>query len=665
MKIRVLSIFSLLLIYISCVSAQVPESVSKAWQENKLAMKINFRMPINDKGEVDEDELNYAKFNADSIVSLAIKSGMQTIIAPAKAGDIYLFNISNDTKNGNRDFIKELSDACHDKKISFGIYFPYMEYKHDYEEYPASDGLSKDIKNQITRLLTGYGEISEIDFGPEPKTLEQSRELYELVHRLQPDCLVGNNAGNGQYDYCNIPVFRFQKEFLECNWRYEYFIIPRLFPMHNIHDDDSRPKAISIIRKIADAVSCGGGFMVNVFLERDGGIDFYDESIMKNIGLWLEENGEAIYDTERTPFLEHFDWGTVTKKDNTLYLILSGKYPKDGKIKLYMPEYELKSADGRMATCIQKNGMIDIAVPASTYRRKITPYYLGFTVDVLTLKFKQIIENKQPEPIRTITLKQSNSTPLHSFYGFDYNSKFKSNIKYSWSFEQLMLKQLELLYTGQEKDKKLEIELDGKTYFVTLNEGKASTLSIASGTVFGKQYICGPENMGFHASRTIETDMENPIVKKSGWKETTEGKQSFAVKAYDTYYVMQNIESLKEQNIIMDAGGGNGIEIYLNGTSVMKYLNPYGEKFRTRKVLIPLQKGNNQIVMRVYNGFKKDMSYILHLSKDQTIYKQELTLPEISTKKFHELKVRQSELPSAHSDTELSNLRIRLRRIAL
>lgn len=665
MKIRVLSIISLLFIYITGVTAQVSENAFKAWQDNKLAMRINFRMPINDKGEVDKDKLNYVKFNADSIVSLAIKSGMQTIIAPAKAGNIYLFNISNDNKGRNRDLIKELSDACHDKGIHFGIYFPYIEYKHDYEEFHTSNGLNKHIKNQITKLLTSYGEISEIDFGPEPKTLEQSKELYELVHKLQPDCFVGNNAGNGQYDYCNIPVFHFRKEFLECNWRSEYFILPRYSPMHDIYDDDSRPKAISIIRKMTDAVSCGGGFLVNVFLERDGSIDFYNKSIMKNIGLWLEENGEAIYDTERTPFLEHFDWGTVTKKDNTLYLILSGKYPKDGKIKLYMPEYELKSADGRMATCIQKNGMIDIAVPASTYKRKITPYCLASTVDVLTLKFKQIIENKQPEPIRAITLKQSNSTPLHSFYGFDYNSTFKSNIKYSWSFEQLMLKQLELLYTGQEKDKKLEIELDDKTYYVTLNNGKTSALSIASGTVFGKQYICGPENMGFHAPRTIETGMENPIVKKSGWKETVEGKQSFAVKAYDTYYVMQNIESPKEQNIIMDAGGGNGIEIYLNGASVMKYLNPYGYKFRTRKVLLPLQKGNNQIVMRIYNGFKKDMSYILHLSKDQTIYKQELTLPEISTKKFHELKVRQSELPSTHSDTELSNLRIRLRRIAL
>lgn len=73
----------------------------------------------------------------------------------------------------------------------------------------------------------------------------------------------------------------------------------------------------------------------------------------------------------------------------------------------------------------------------------------------------------------------------------------------------------------------------------------------------------------------------------------------------ESYFLMQQVESPKAQDILVDVGAGNGIEIYLNGKSVMKHLNPYRCKFREEKVLLPLQKGSNQIVVRIYNRFEK------------------------------------------------------------
>lgn len=658
MKIRVLSIFSLLLIYINCAYAHTSENALKTWQDNKLAMKILFPVQKIQKGESTNGDFNYAGFNADSIVSLAVKAGMRTVIAPAKTGNMYLFNTSTDNnscyhKYNRLDIIKELSIACAKRKIQFGLYLPVSE-EQDNNSYPTSEKLDELDKKRITELLTKYGKISEISFDMIARTPEESKELYSLIHKLQPECLVSSDAGNGQYDFCNILKYHFQKEFLECKWRYDSSLS---FPTSSIEINNAQSDAKKIIQKMTDAVSCGGGFMISLHLDNNGKIDEYDKEIMNNIGSWLKENGHAIYNTSRSPFIEKFEWGTVTRKDNILYFILSGKYPKDGRIKLYVPEYELEKADGKLATCIQRNGLIDIAIPASAYK--------GKTINVLTLKFKHNIKDQKPEPIRAITLKQNNSNPLYSISGFDFNSTYKSTVKYSWHFEQLMLKQLELLYTEQETGKKLEIELDGKTYNVTLDNGKPSPRQIANGTVWGKQYICGPEKKIFHAQQTIDTDMKNPPIEKSIWRESNTGKQIFAANANETYYVMQYIESPREQNMIIEAGAGNGIEIYLNGKSIMKHLNPYGCDFRTEKVLLRLEKGNNQIVMRVYNRFEKSISYILRQSEDQTIYKQDLTLPEMSKKKNHKLTVRQTGLTSGHDDTELSNLRIRLRRIAL
>lgn len=653
MKIRVLSIFSLLLIYINCVAAQVSDSTYKKWQDNKLAVRIVFPMQKDSKGNSVKDIFNYNNFNADSIVSLAVKSGMRTVIAPAKAGDACLFDTETCKENTDKDIIKELSEACSRKKINFGIYIPVKE-KFDNKGNHHSNSLDKTIKKQITELLTKYGKISEISFDMNPKTPEESKELYDLVHKLQPECMVSNDAGNGQYDFCNILKFHFGKDILECCWRYDSSLSssPAAIEIDNAESD-----AKKIIGQMAEAVSLGGGFMFKIHLENDGRINGYDKKIMNSIGSWIKENGQAIYNTVHNPFVRDFEWGTVTRKGDTLYLILSGKYPKDGKIELYMPEYELEKADGKLATCIQKNGVIDIAVPASAYK--------GKSINVLTLKFKKDIGEHQPEAIRAITLKQNNATPHYSISGFDFGSTYKSTVKYSWYFEQIMLKQLELIYTDQEKGKSLEIELDGKTYNVKLNSGKASSLQVAEGTVWGKQYVCGPEERIFHAPKDITTDLENPPVKNKNWKEVSAGKHTFEANPNNTYYVMQEIESPKAQNIIIEAGAGNGIEIYLNGKSIMKHLNPYGCDFKTEKVLIPLQKGKNLIVMRLYNRIGKSISYILRMAKYQTVYKQELTLTETNKKKNHILTVRHAGLDSCNDDMELANLRIRLRRIAL
>ncbi len=64
------------------------------------------------------------------------------------------------------------------------------------------------MKNQLTELLTNYGEIGGIWFdgywdqmAEESKDRKENdvrvdwhiREIYDLIHRLQPQCLIGNN----------------------------------------------------------------------------------------------------------------------------------------------------------------------------------------------------------------------------------------------------------------------------------------------------------------------------------------------------------------------------------------------------------------------------------------------------------------------------------------
>ena len=615
---------------------------------------------------------NPVNFNADSIVALAKNAGMRSIVITTKHHDGFcMFNTATTEYNSydatpcKRDFIKEMSDACKKGNINLGLYFSIIDWNYPHA-YPISSHNCDFItpqhhelsKNQVTELLTKYGPISELWFDMGSNTPEQSKELYELVHKLQPDCMVSGRLGNDFYDFSVMADNAYPETALQCPWQSAASMFNETWSYRSWQKRGSvHEKAMEKLRSLINVVSHGGNFLLNIGPKGDGSVVPFERDVLLEIGEWLEKNGDAIYGTEASPFRTQFDWGTITRKGRNLYLILSGKYPENGRIDLYMPEYELVRGDGKLATCIQKNGKVEITIPASAYK--------GNTINVLTLEFTQEIKEQNGEHVKSIILTAENATPNYSYSCFDYYSNFRSTVSYSWNFEQLMLKQLEILYTEKETGKSLDIELDGKKYNVTLNDGKTSMLSVASGTIWGKQYICGPGSGLFDAPSTIKTDLDNPPVKGKEWKEAEEGNNSIQSGILETYFVMQNVESPKEQYVIMEAGAGNGIEIYLNGKSVMKHLNPYRCKFKSEKVLLNLKKGNNQIVMRVYNRFEKDVEYLLRPSEDQTIYKQEITLPEMINGKLHNLKVRQSGLPSIHSDTDLSNLRIRLRRIAL
>ena len=58
------------------------------------------------------------------------------------------------------------------------------------------------IKPQVKEILTQYGDLCLIWFDtPQTISPEQSRELADMVHTYQPNCLVNSRIGNGMGDY--------------------------------------------------------------------------------------------------------------------------------------------------------------------------------------------------------------------------------------------------------------------------------------------------------------------------------------------------------------------------------------------------------------------------------------------------------------------------------
>ena len=72
----------------------------------------------------------------------------------------------------------------------------------DYSKKNYTICYEKKIKPQVKEILTKYGELCLIWFDyPIDISPEQSRELYDMVKKYQPNCLVNTRIGNGLGDY--------------------------------------------------------------------------------------------------------------------------------------------------------------------------------------------------------------------------------------------------------------------------------------------------------------------------------------------------------------------------------------------------------------------------------------------------------------------------------
>ena len=376
--------------------------------------------------------------------------------------------------------------------------------------------------------------------------------------------------------------------------------------------------------------------MLNIGPRGDGSVVEFESDVLKEIGAWLKTNGEAIYGTEASPFRENFAWGTSTRKGNKLYLILSGEYPTNGAIELSLPGYQLQDSKGNLTSALMKGNKLMVNLPKDAYNDQ--------TIQVVELTFdREVLPQTNANSVRTAN---------YSYDCFDYYSNYRSTVSYEWALKKKVSK-VELTYTPEE----LGDEITLNDQLVKLESGKAITLKIDPKTSWGKRYICGPEFNLFDRASTIEVNLEKtPLRKKGGaWKEVSEEKVTLPVNLIEDYYMMQMVESPKAQDILLDVAAGNAVELFVNGVSVMKHLNPYRCKYREEKVLVHLEKGTNVIVLRAYNRFEKETSLLLRPSAEQVIYKQNVTLDAPADR----VKVRRTGLATLHTDTELHNLLVK------
>ncbi len=153
---------------------------------------------------------------------------------------------------------------------------------------------------QVRELLTNYGPIGLIWFDtPIGITQKQSQEFYDLVHRLQPNCLVNSRVGYGLGDYGSegdnqIPGTEKTQDWetpatINDTWGYKSY-------------DKNWKSVKDLLFNLVDIVSKGGNYLLNVGPDARGIIPRASVERLKKIGQWIKLNGESIYGIKTRAF---------------------------------------------------------------------------------------------------------------------------------------------------------------------------------------------------------------------------------------------------------------------------------------------------------------------------------------------------------------------------
>ena len=610
------------------------------------------------------EEFNPVDFDARAIVSLAKQAGMRSIVFTSKHHDGFcMFDTvttdydSVEATPSGRDYVKEIADACAEAGIRFGLYFSLIDWHYPHA-YPISSHNADFItpqhhelnKAQVSELLTSYGPVSELWFDMGSLTPDQSAELYDLVKELQPDCLVSGRLGNDRYDFAVMADNRLPDSQLHAPWQSAASMFPETWSWRSWQErGEVKDKVAQKIRSLVDVVSRGGNYLLNIGPQADGSVVQFEAEVLKKMGEWLKINGDAVYSASPSPFREIYDWGCVTVNGRMMYLILCGKCPDDKKITLSIPGYLLQKCIDSGVLCSMGKGVLNVTVSEELYADYDNPKVvrLMFDKDIVAFNAVKSVDVSH-------MLGWDNATPDYSYSCFDYYSNYRSIVGYNWVISgRKKVSEIDVYYTDQEIGRNVVLQVGNEAVELSL-DGKDHDMPALTSIV---------ENQS--VSRLRWGVFDGPSSWQGfdwqGLKKEEQVSDVFYTGAFSNYLLLSDVDMPEAGYSMFEVTSGNGVELIVNGVSMMKHLNPYRSTRYSEKVLLSLPKGKSTIAVRSYNRFEKMNTVKFAAEQAGVIYRKTVRLPALVSSSGLQVRIYASDCDSVHKDCCLHNLRLGLK----
>ena len=404
------------------------------WREARFGMFIHWG-PVSLKGTeigwsrgaevpvADYDAL-YKKFNptlfdADAWVTIAKQAGMKYVVITSKHHDGFCiwdtkltdYNIMNTPFH--RDILKELSAACRKQGVVFSTYHSILDWHHP--DYPLGSpggktekpGANMDryvayLKGQLAEIIRNYGPLGIMWFDGQwekPWNPDRGQDLYNYVRNLQPSIIINNRVGaarpgkdgsvnaeaaGGDYDTPEQKIGNFQND---RPWESCITICEQW----SWRPDD---KLKSLKECLQTLIRCAGGdgnLLLNVGPMPDGRIEPRQVERLKEIGQWLDANGQTIYGTRGGPF-KPGAWGASTYKGDSIYVHVF-EWPEGG---LALPSIGKKIVGWKALT----GGQADVKQDAQGLRISVAKEHRKEIDTLIELKLDGPVSEIAPVAIR-------------------------------------------------------------------------------------------------------------------------------------------------------------------------------------------------------------------------------------------------------------------------
>jgi len=201
-------------------------------------------------------------------------------------------------------------------RVLLGWYFLYEGisklFNPNWSSYAFSQYATNYMYPQLEELLNNYGKLGVLWFDGEwitEWTEEQGKELYNHLRNIQPDLIINNRVGKGRQGMEGMNAYEDaagdfgtpEQEILEGTSDLDWESCMTMNDHWGFNQFDENFKSTKmLIHNLIDIAAKGGNYLLNIGPTADG--RFPEQSIerLKEIGDWMDVNGEIIHNSRGT-----------------------------------------------------------------------------------------------------------------------------------------------------------------------------------------------------------------------------------------------------------------------------------------------------------------------------------------------------------------------------
>jgi len=273
-------------------------------------------------------------YDAREWVAVAQAAGMKYMVLTTKHHDGFClfdtrytdYKVTSAACPCQRDVVREFADACREAGMRLGFYYSARDWYHpDYLTEHHARYLAF-YHSQLLELLCNYGQVDILWFDHIGGTHDQWDPdlVLRTARSLQPGILI-NDRLHASVHHGRLPDYL--GDFDTPEQKIGAFSTDRAWEsclclVGGVWSYKPNGEMMTFDQCLRALLNCAGGdgnLLLNTGPMPDGRIEPRQAARLREVGDWLDRNGDTIYGSRGGPFLPG-DWGVSTHKGNRIFL---------------------------------------------------------------------------------------------------------------------------------------------------------------------------------------------------------------------------------------------------------------------------------------------------------------------------------------------------------